>query len=64
MLFRSIVSGPIHVRTKIPEAVQLALSLAETPDLVLIAGSLYLISDARWILKEHPLIKARTEQLR
>jgi dihydrofolate synthase/folylpolyglutamate synthase len=54
-------SGQIYVRKKIPEAVQLALSLAKTPDLVLIAGSLYLISDARLILKETSPGKVRTE---
>ena len=55
-------SGQIYVRKKISEALRLSLSLAETPDLVLIAGSLYLISDARWFLKETPPGKIGTEQ--
>jgi dihydrofolate synthase/folylpolyglutamate synthase len=59
-----IISGPIYVRKKIPEAIQLALSLAGTPDLVVIAGSLYLISDARWVLKDKSLAKTRTDQPR
>ncbi len=45
-----MVSGPVHVVEDIPGAVNLALSLARAPDLVLIAGSLYLVSDARRLL--------------
>ena len=49
---RKMVNGPIYARADIPEAVQLALSCAGPEDLVLIAGSLYLISDARQIFKK------------
>lgn len=58
---RKIMTGPVYVRPKIPEAIQLALSLAESPDLVLIAGSLYLISDVRWIFKEKSSAKVRLD---
>ncbi|MGI5876943.1 MAG: glutamate ligase domain-containing protein, partial [Dethiobacteria bacterium] len=45
-----LTSVPIFVQEKIPDAIELALSLAEEKDLVLISGSLYLISDARLLL--------------
>ncbi len=48
-----MISGPVYVRESIPDAVKLALSLARAPDLVLIAGSLYVISDARQFLKKN-----------
>lgn len=47
-----ITNGPLLVEEKIPDAVSLALSLAKAPDLVLIAGSLYLISEARQFLQD------------
>lgn len=50
---REIMSGPVYARADITEAVQLALSQAEASDLVLIAGSLYLISDVRLLFKEN-----------
>lgn len=56
---RKIMTGPVYVRAKIPEAIQLALSQAGAPDLVLIAGSLYLISDARLVFKENYFTKAK-----
>jgi len=46
-----MMSGPVFVEENIPEAVNLAISMARSQDLVLIAGSLYLISDARLFLK-------------
>ncbi|MDO9536396.1 MAG: folylpolyglutamate synthase/dihydrofolate synthase family protein [Bacillota bacterium] len=46
-----MMSGPVFVKENIPEAVNLAISMARSPDLVLIAGSLYVISDARLFLK-------------
>lgn len=44
--------GPVFVQEKIPDALNLALSLAGEEDLILIAGSLYLISDARQLLQD------------
>lgn len=46
-----LMPGTVYIRKSIPEAVALAVSLARAPDLVLVAGSLYLISDARHYLK-------------
>jgi len=42
---------PCHIAREIPAAVDLALGIAAAEDLVLIAGSLYLISDARYHFK-------------
>lgn len=47
-----MMSGPVHVREAIPDAVNLALSMARLQDFVLIAGSLYVISDVRLLLKK------------
>lgn len=47
-----MITAPVYVKESIPEAIKLALSLARAPDLVLIAGSLYLISDVRQLFKE------------
>ncbi len=49
-----LASGPVHVVEDIPGAVRLALSMVRAPDMVLIAGSLYLISDARHLLTRGP----------
>ncbi len=46
-----MVSGPVYVEKNILNAMKLALSLARAPDLVLVAGSLYLISDVRHLFK-------------
>jgi dihydrofolate synthase / folylpolyglutamate synthase len=46
-----LIQGPVFVNENIPEAVNLAVSMARSEDLVLIAGSLYVISDARLYLK-------------
>jgi len=50
-MLQEIVSGlspgPVHVVENISGAVKLALSMARSPDMVLVAGSLYLISDVR-----------------
>jgi dihydrofolate synthase / folylpolyglutamate synthase len=46
-----MMPGPVYLKKNIPDAVSLALSLAGNTDLVLIAGSLYVISDARFFLK-------------
>ncbi len=51
----TMVSGPVHVKENISDAMKLALSLARAPDLVLVAGSLYLISDVRQLFKEKQL---------
>jgi len=50
-LAQKMFSLPVYVEEEISEAVKTALSLAKAPDLVLVAGSLYLISDARQVLK-------------
>lgn len=50
-----MISGPVYVKENISDAIKLALSLAKAPDLVLIAGSLYVISDARQFLKKNSL---------
>ena len=49
-----LVSVPVHVVEDIHGAVSLALSMVRAPDMVLIAGSLYLISDARYLLTRGP----------
>lgn len=46
-----MVNGPIIVEENIPDAVNLAISMARSPDLVLVAGSLYVIGDARLFLR-------------
>jgi dihydrofolate synthase/folylpolyglutamate synthase len=43
----------VYVEENIPNAVKLALALARAPDLVLVAGSLYLISDVRELFKKN-----------
>jgi len=48
-----MISAPVYVEESIPNAVKLALSLARAPDLVLVAGSLYLISDVRELFKKN-----------
>jgi dihydrofolate synthase/folylpolyglutamate synthase len=46
-----MVNGPVFVEENIPKAVNLAITMARSPDLVLVAGSLYVIGDARLFLK-------------
>jgi dihydrofolate synthase/folylpolyglutamate synthase len=46
-----MAKGPVFVEDNIPDAINLAISMARSPDLVLVAGSLYVIGDARLFLK-------------
>ncbi len=46
----ALFRGPVHVVEDIPAALQLALSMVRAPDLLLVAGSLYLVSEARHLL--------------
>lgn len=46
-----LATGAVFVEDNISDAVDLALSMARSPDLVLVAGSLYVIGDARLYLK-------------
>ena len=47
---RTAFKKPAHVEEKLIQALKSAFSLASPDDLILIAGSLYLISEARHIL--------------
>lgn len=55
-LAKKLTSAEIICEKDIPAAVKTALSLAKSDDLVLFAGSLYLISDVRHQLKFHELL--------
>ncbi len=50
VMAQKIISKPVLVREEISDAVELTFSLAGEQDLILIAGSLYLISDVRQLL--------------
>lgn len=52
LMAREMNNAPILVKKETEEAVSAGLSQARAPDLVLFAGSLYLISDVRRILKK------------
>jgi folylpolyglutamate synthase/dihydropteroate synthase len=51
-----MAKGPVFVEDNIPDAINLAISMARSPDLVLVAGSLYVIGDARLLLKRKSLL--------
>jgi len=51
-IVRAVSKKPVFIEEKIASALERAFSLASPEDMVLIAGSLYLVSEARQILQE------------